>query len=90
MKTILYITFIVIILFTGYMNVKIGTVSDIRTTPTTLHNALPAYFGKDTNKIWITKDNTLLPFIIMTVESFEYGGNAFVLLKVGPDTKTPK
>ena len=51
-----------------------GNITDIRTAPNTLsimHNELPAYFGPYTDQMWNTQDNTLLPFIIMTVESFE-------------------
>ena len=51
-----------------------GTISDIRTAPNTMpimHNELPAYFGPYADQMWNTQEDTLLPFIIMTVEEFE-------------------
>jgi len=51
-----------------------NTTSDIRNAPNTpliMHNELPAYFGPYADQMWNTQEDTLLPFIIMTVESFD-------------------
>jgi hypothetical protein len=51
-----------------------GTTSNLRTAPNPIpimHNELPAYFGPYSDQMWNTQEDTLLPFIIMTVDAFE-------------------
>ena len=63
----------------NYLGITIGdgsgeTTSNIRTAPNVpfiMHNEIPAYFGPYADQMWNTQEDTLLPFIIMTVEEFE-------------------
>ena len=50
------------------------TTSNIRSAPNVpfiMHNELPSYFGPHEEQMWNTQEDTLLPFILMTVPEFE-------------------